>query len=494
MSTLQRLWHPEVHKRYGEELTFYLLDVSPPNWQAVSRDFNRYAQKTGISAYELYQVFGTSDFLLNLWLSPADESPVALALRHAIQGLTEVQPFKVSDTILHWSWGLTTREPEARDLDELSIDRLQDIQNDKRHESPDSIWAEKCGLLIGRDELNRNDGRYVRFAIAIKFPLGGVPHRDMEQVRRTKSAVEQMAEDKQLEMASVYLGYGFASILVVADTKDFYAISELIDNRIAPALGANISTSTYLVSNLDPAICDEIGTATLRRHRFVDPAIKSLFGELYESEDLPRKVQQRIEDWIRQNVIYAELKHEMSAKVFDRFLRGPLLGVKNSDPDFIKAELFLSIARCERYLREHRIKFIGFALGSAEEATRITQEVLKENPNLEASRQPSQTKDVRMKHLSLGALLDVYGRAIKEMRSRGLLDESLNHLTGGWEKAAKLRNSLAHGELEPLPEWVPIIQVFHDFAIRFTALEEIVDRYVADGIKHGQKASEGIAG
>ena len=105
------LWHPQVHRYYNEELYYVALRFAPYR-RDVKEKLRTALDDQGISGCCLYEIFGTYDILLRVWLT-SSLLPRLLKVFEDFPSLTSQPVFRAED-IRHWAFGAEIDESVVR--------------------------------------------------------------------------------------------------------------------------------------------------------------------------------------------------------------------------------------------------------------------------------------------------------------------------------------------------------------------------------------------
>ena len=446
------LWHPEVHIRFQESLLYYLLRVRPFRKKKLTARLRAFLDSQGLAGYCFYQIYGTYDVLLRVWLPVGMEGQFVTELQKELHEVHQCNPFKVSSLPFYWCWNQKEQPDHAEQvqaLDELTPETIDRVQRGEDAETKQNLISH--GLL--RQEARNKENIKVFIAIVLPHGIADEARADIAD-----SIVQKMHAMKQagaIDRTSVYTGFGFASFLVKCESRCYFTICELV-NDLSEDLARNEgSTWTHLVANDDPLEKDLIGPATLKAMQTVDQAVNAILPELYVENALTDDEKLEMTMWARKHLLPLLTGGLSNAHL--RLIRNCLLGVIKGDEDELTAQVMVTFSKHESFLRKQKGRAIGQLLGPEAE-----QEVL---------RAAGIGKEDRGKHLELGKILNIYSKIIEMADIQGTDD-----LRGGWNDVAKLRNDLAHGNFDNLLEgWDPMLVTFLDFLLRYERLRGIIE-------------------
>ncbi len=444
------VWHPKVHFRFQETLCFFLLRARPFEKEVLFKKLQEFLSSMGLTGYQIYQIFGSYDVLLRIWLPVGEDRQFAEDLQDKISEVHHCNPF--TSCWLHkcWVWGDMTKPIDQKFLDSLSLDEIRKIQTKIDNKLMEAALQGGLFRDIEKDIKNENGQPFIKFFVTIDFGLA----IDTEQLRITvteiNKVVSSLQEEHVIERSVVYTGVGFAMILMKSETAEFYNIEKVIQ-EVSPHIKLLKGTTlTHIVANKDTIHYDDISERALQKMETKDQAVNAIVPELYESRDLSSKKKDEVESWIKSNVVTREL-----SKNHKDYLHDVLVGVIFSNTTDVLDGFFHAFIMAERYLRDNKDKFIGRTLGNAQLNSVYTAVGIAS----------------RNKALSLGDLLALYGKTLEK-------SENLHFpqvLIGGWQDVAELRNDVAHGKIGRLTGWRAYLDVFVDFLERFDKLQKVVE-------------------
>jgi hypothetical protein len=103
----QIVWHHSAHQRWAQESLHYVRLGFSPVYQKIKtlESLDNYLKDRGITSYGRYEVFGSIDILLRLWLKKElNVATLCQELRSSLSDCTLIDVFSVSDTCYHWLW------------------------------------------------------------------------------------------------------------------------------------------------------------------------------------------------------------------------------------------------------------------------------------------------------------------------------------------------------------------------------------------------------
>jgi hypothetical protein len=408
-----RAWHDEVHRLLGESLFYFLARVRPFDSDDVKQRLDTLLSREQPGSVRAFAVFGSYDLLIRAWLHPNVSAQFQDWLKRDLIGLRTLYPFSVTKIEKRWFWGENVEaavSPEA--LQDLDEEKIPAVQSGGEPELLSRLL--RANLVIAREPFDE----YIRFFVAIN--LENVTHELQESVVRNLKAY--FAENVDLERASIYTGYGFCSILLKAEVKDFYSIPKLPNwiGKQFRALGA--STETFLAHSPRELSGDEsIGRATFKAIKGKNLFARSIIPEIYETA---AGKADGIEAFLVAKVHGRELRPKDK-----KLLHDYLLACLHDNAAEMARTVFTFFAELENFLRKKHGEYIG---RRSLNMTGLFEEL---KINRESDR-----------FLSLGPALDLCSLAAA--RAGGVPPKP-----SGWGSLVKLRNEIGHGEIDVLRNW-----------------------------------------
>src|SRR6266508_2647291 len=65
------IWHPEVHRLFGERCVFFILQIQDPQLGPTEEEVGLLVSKAGAAARAVYPLYGYYDVLVRAWVTPA---------------------------------------------------------------------------------------------------------------------------------------------------------------------------------------------------------------------------------------------------------------------------------------------------------------------------------------------------------------------------------------------------------------------------------------
>jgi len=105
-------WHYEIHRRFGEQLVYYLLRVRPFVVPEIKSRLKSLLEREELESIRVFEIFGRNDLLIRAWLHPNFSNEFPSWLRDSLQYDTEVDIFVVTDPHVISSSSPKLLEPE----------------------------------------------------------------------------------------------------------------------------------------------------------------------------------------------------------------------------------------------------------------------------------------------------------------------------------------------------------------------------------------------
>lgn len=432
-------WHYEVHRRLGEELVFFLVQVRPFVSQNIIETLEDILEKKQLESVRVFEVFGPNDLLIRAWLHSSVKSDFQSHLQDALGFIQEIRDFDVTAASVISSSVPSIDNISSPDL----LDKLYDVDNIRalQQGKDDALLKELIDSGIAFPRPQSPDP--IKFFLTIKL----TETRQKLKEAFVKELYEYITEADSIQNVSIYQGSGFCDVLLKAETKSsFFAIGELINWIWASLAHYGVSTETYIVALPYPLVetPDKISEATFKAISGKDTLVQWIVPELYDSHYTKRKIYEEVITNADKKVVteYRKLVHDY------------LLGCLNEKNAEVKRVLFDVFNELEEYLRENHKVFIG---KNNMDPRKVYNHVgVNENSG----------------HISLGNLFNIYGHVIKENQ----LNPSDTDLTGNWNDLASLRNKPAHGDFDYRTEWKSALNVLLKDLPRLAALIKLIQR------------------
>lgn len=249
------IWHPDVHRAYGEQLYFFLIQSR--FYSSDFRDSVRHELETlAPGAWLLAETLGYYDLLARVWLTSNSYQGFARWLDESPQ----TRRFEVFDCAWHNSirylWSDEFRQRPSLDPGEILAFEREVLEGAQNRDPGAQAKLQKMGLILA-DHVDRT--HYGRFYCLVKF-LG---QSDFELTSSAESDLMTLAEDKSVDGLSVYSGRGFADVLIKGRVDSPEGMHEFpLGLRALPAFGPRIRTQTIVVGKPTCAQqCDYINFA-----------------------------------------------------------------------------------------------------------------------------------------------------------------------------------------------------------------------------------------
>ncbi|HWN09096.1 MAG TPA: hypothetical protein VNO50_07495 [Pyrinomonadaceae bacterium] len=404
-----------MHKRFGEELVYYLLRVRPFH-NEIKNQLRTLLESKNLESVRIFEIFGRNDLLVRAWLHPVAKRDFPGWVRETLASDIELEEFTVTEPFRILSGPPSLNLPDSDLLNNLfNEDIIKAVQDG--HDEILLKQLVEAGIVFSREQVGPDP---IKFFLSIRLP---------QEARGIKDAYswdlfEHISSDmKTIENVSIYQGVGFCHLLLKGDVVgNFFAIGELIDWILDNLSEFKASTETYVVALPTPLVetADRISKATFQAIRGMDPFVNNIIPELYEKYYSNKvEIERLFSEVSKPTVMEAK-------KLVHAYLLG-YLKQKNAD---VKIVLFTLFNELEEFLRLNHIPFAvknGLQVGDVYRVIHY--------------------KD-HAKQITLGTLFDFYYHVAElkgethDMKWAGSLKE-LSHL----------RNKPFHGDWDFHREW-----------------------------------------
>ena len=271
------VWHPLVHRRFSEELHYFL--ISTTMYSSTFKDqLRRILSDIGATGFCMYEIFGNYDILLRVWLTNASR-PKFVQYAEDSQDIAGIEEFMVQGFNVLWhESGNTVTAPSEDDLRNLSPDVVQKAQLGQLPRSKINSLLSRNLLLSRNIAFSKEE---YKFFVLMSYPAG-VPVRDFEITEYLRQFI---GRQEAFEKISAYWGIGFTRYLIKAVSRNFYDISRFVLALISEFRLMKIQTNTIVVADKEPHESDNI---TFPRSIAAGErlTVESLVPELYDQTDI----------------------------------------------------------------------------------------------------------------------------------------------------------------------------------------------------------------
>lgn len=445
------VWHPLVHRRFSEELHYFLISTS-----MYSSEFKvklcRFLSDIGATGFCMYEIFGNYDILLHVWLTNTNRSSF-IKYAEESQDILGIEEFMVQGFNMSWRENTVSADaPSEEDLKKLSPDVIQKVQfGQLPPEEIDELLSKK--ILLSRN-ISFSKEEY-KFFVLVNYP-GDIPIRDFEVVENLKGFI---SGQDNLQKILAYSGIGFTRYLIKAVTGDFYNILDFVLALISEFRLLNVQTNTIVVAEKQPYESDNIAFpgSMFAEQRLT---LKNMLPQLYEA-----------------NISLLEL-NLLESKVFERLdafrnddgevLHIALNHIIAKDAEGLAAHLMTYLGEFESFLRESFPRYtVGLHKNVAPEGTPSPDKLMSEarqSSNISKNKKGSFGDWVGRYECVLSAIVDSEDNWAKK-HNRILND------------AASWRNKFANADYGDLIQaWDEII----DFLSDFVSVKEWIEKHISE--------------
>ncbi len=248
-------WHPAVHRRFGEELRFYLIRLRDPKHMRVTEQVRNALALANVRFACEYSVFGSWDALVRVWLTSMSESRLLRAFKDGESNVADVRYFRPETVRLLWSGAdadLLATDPAAN----VAIaERMADITavaenfDDPEPAARDRLIA--ANLLLPRPSEPPGS---IKFYVALTRTGEDVP-RDVE----SRAVLSAVSDTGNATRSSLYSGSGTFADYVIRSVVDTYAQVLEYSATLDEELGhTSLRPMTLLIADQDARESDNI--------------------------------------------------------------------------------------------------------------------------------------------------------------------------------------------------------------------------------------------
>lgn len=416
-------WHPDVHRRFGERLFFFLLALKPYRHQAFTDALHKLLDEFGVSVkknhegYCSYELLGDLDFLLRVWL-PADQEVRFIEQAHArLPNLSKLIQLSVQSVV--WDWRFL-KPPAEKDVESLAPSTVIAQQSAQRPEDCEDVTKLGLAKWVREAVPNENQPDPFKAFISLK-PPDKFEETQLKWLR--EELVTLITESDKIDDCTFYVGIGFTWLLVKVVAGSFSSLSQLV-SRIGTEFGAvGLSSSTYAVT-VRRAEGDSIAVRAPSDGPEFGSEILKFIPALRGPCTAPKDVRVAVADFIRDTVLVADLKEDDKTP-----LRELLAAVLMDEEDAAIQPLFLPTINREREVRGRLLHLVQAHDGKLDWLIRFSKDV----------KQEFKTPDT----IALGFALLAANEKLKELAPGAVGNSSISEEE--IKRVTKVRNMLMHG-------------------------------------------------
>ena len=271
------VWHPAAHQRFGEELYYFLLAVKPFARKKHDEVIAGLMHKFGIPRYCSYQLFGSFDALLRVWLPPRAVREF-ISEAKSLPNVRSVHDFRVSDKRRCWIMGDEASEKNvAEKAKSLQLDQVRREQDPSNPFDRTKLMSD--GLLRKREQGNENNT--IKAVIAFSPPEQNF---STELTATIEKQIDDLVVNENFGFSNPTLmfGRGFCWAVAKVIAKDYSALGTFIYHASSALSVYGIGTQTHLVVDRPPPLeGDSISNVALIQSEGGDPSVEMFLPELY---------------------------------------------------------------------------------------------------------------------------------------------------------------------------------------------------------------------
>ncbi len=275
------VWHPKVHAHFHEKLCYFLLAVKPYDKEVFEPDLRALLDVYGVSRVCHYELLGSFDVLLRVWLVQGLRGQFERDAQSGIRNCQNVLSFEVDRPVMPWGFEKIpdpTEDAITRYITPENVRRIQ--ESAVAADDPLLVSIKTANLLSDGEEVERKLDRPVKAFVAISAPPDFYGN-----VARSGKFVSQLKEYlSEVDSWALYSGIGFAWVLIKVAVQDFYAIGRLVSRLHRDHSHEGISTSTFVVSETEWRQGEAISDLALRESSGPNREVYKVLPSLYEAK------------------------------------------------------------------------------------------------------------------------------------------------------------------------------------------------------------------
>lgn len=355
------VWHPEVHERFGEQLMYFLLAVKPFKRDEHDADVEKLMQKFGIPRYCSYQLFGSYDSLLRVWLPPSAASEFKREIGD-LPGCRYVYDFRVVVKRLCWAQDIPKQKgansatikhkAKALVVEKVRAEQSGNLSDKDRNE------LEKNYLLLQRPSIDGNET--IKAFIAFSPPEQNYTRQVQESVEQQIQEVLTESGTFQFKSVTLMFGQGFCWALAKVVASKYSDLGRCVREASRKLSLYGINTQTHLVVDFPPPReGDSVSGEALKMTLIGDPMVHGFLPELYEPPptgvpELDVVERAVFEKFVKEMLGKNQPASETGRTLIDDFetIKQFLRAAITNDRDAAFIALFPALKNAERRLRE----------------------------------------------------------------------------------------------------------------------------------------------
>jgi len=301
------VWNSAVHEKFGEALYYFLVAVKPferPEWD---KEVRALMSRFGVSKFCSYQLFGSFDALLRLWLPPSESGrfKTEAAKIANVRSVLELH-VRVSDKRLCW----VADEAKAAnnkiegihaEVLHLAGDEILRAQAETGSQRPICEELRRKGLIFER-KAELNVGQMKAF-LSFSAPDATTNNKIKDMILER---LEELLKEEEYEFSqppTMMVGVGFCWVLVKVVARNYVALGKFV-NVVNEKFGPyGMSSNTFLVFGDPPAIeGDSVSSLALGTSSGVNTTVAQFLPSLYDV-DMLKEAKGGFEDFVLTELI-----------------------------------------------------------------------------------------------------------------------------------------------------------------------------------------------
>lgn len=250
------VWHPALHRKYGEQLCLFLLSPDSYNYE-YRFEVEKSLRTCGVIGFCIYEIYGNYDLLIRAWMTPEQNQYFMQMLEKETKQEISKKPTYVANDI-YYLWSNAPDELTKEVLNSVDIERAINLQS-AAGDSEYSADLLKKGIIL-KNILIRPTSKFsgIKFYMGINYSLSVAQPTVREEL---KAFLAETFSEKFIEM-TIYSLSGAQDFWIKGIAVDsIYDIYDLAMKLVTEYRIYKMKTTTMIVATPRPFESDNINFA-----------------------------------------------------------------------------------------------------------------------------------------------------------------------------------------------------------------------------------------
>jgi serine/threonine protein kinase len=461
-------WNPVVYGHYKNTLCFFTIKSKTTQRTHLEARITSVLDTHGYGSYRLYQVFGSVDFVLRIYVGQGKANELMTHLRLSIEELLDIEPYQITD-FHHWYWSQPDNKINDKAVSIVHPKYFDTVQQHLEQGKPIGDLSERNPFDKSLNLMREvNPSERIIFFIFVDIQVSG-------KTPVLSRYFSELAKENEIANLAIYeTAGGKTTAILKGECSNLFHAGALVTGLNEKLAMTTARTSTAVITDTQIVGLEKLTWRDTSQLLTIDPYVEQLFPDFpshvakYPTcrDLLNRSIPDLIPDTIRLS--------DGDVESLWNLIRTIRSDKPQSDPTFAE-NFFLAISfiftRCERETRRP-------AKDLAERVMRVQKTTMQEiiAISLHSTRKKKAESVSTTNDLALGDMLDFVTYWLSKLTNGTASDKRTN-----WGTYVSLRNIGSHGKYDEQIDWKSLVVQMVEYISKYRALHDKLLAFLNNG-------------